>query len=79
MNTEKTGGSAFPTNVNGQLHHSCTENGMTLLDYFAAKAMQAVTATPHSFSEVKDDATCAEFSYKLAAAMIEERKKYINQ
>lgn len=42
MNTEKTGGAAFPTI--GDVSHNpqfLTEDGMTLLDYFAAKAMQS--------------------------------------
>jgi hypothetical protein len=88
-NREKTGGAAFPTNVNGQLHHSCTENDMTLLDYFAAKYIPIANQKPinlyHWFrwafgysykSSNPEFKEVAQFAYKQAAAMIEERKKY---
>jgi hypothetical protein len=83
MNTEKTGGAAFP--INTQITHSNgsttihIEDGMTLLDYFAAKAMPTILASMYRPYDDKDMKVAAMDSYKQAAAMIEERKKYINQ
>lgn len=49
-------------------------DGMTLLDYMAAKAMNAIVmVNPEGSTEY-----WAEASYRTAAAMLEERKKYIN-
>ncbi len=61
MNKE-TGGPAFPTNL---------YNGMTLRDYFAVKAMQAILSNPEYVSE---DAALAAQSYNVADAMLEARK-----
>jgi len=90
MNTEKTGGAAFPetkcnTTHEGLLSETWTEGGMTLLDYFAAKIAGGLMANGMSTSEgtrppyMRNDKEIAEMSYSLSAAMIEERKKYINQ
>ena len=62
MNKE-TGGPAFPVPQYGA-------NGMTLRDYFAAKAMAADIAT--SYHSVND---IAELAYKMADAMLEARGK----
>ena len=65
--SKNTGGPAFPVPTTG--------NGMTLRDYFAAKAMQAMAAAPigkftHSqFDELVGSA------YAMADAMIKEREK----
>lgn len=52
------------------------QSGMTLLDYFAAKAMQGFAADPsnHELFDSKEDV--ANNAYKLAAAMLKERAKY---
>ena len=58
-------------------------NGMDLRDYFAAKAMQAMLASPElmevvTASEVLGDewrTRCANMSYKYADAMMEAREK----
>jgi hypothetical protein len=85
MNTEKTGGAAFPetkcnTTHEGLLSETWTEGGMTLLDYFAAKTMESALSL---FGKIPEHESGRELiakqSYKMAAAMIEERKKYINQ
>lgn len=70
MNNTETGGPAFPG-----LHPSrdCRfqEEGMTLRDYFAAKAMQA----EYSLLERRDQFTdCAKGAYAIADAMLEARK-----
>jgi len=62
------------------------EPGMTLLDYFAAKAMQATRSNPILLEPVADLAKdnnkdiyeiLAQMSYEIADAMIKEREKYI--
>lgn len=77
MSTQDTGGTAFPT-VNykkpGGIGVSVMtiEGGMTLRDYFAAKAMQAMLADP-STPDVSPG-TVSEWSYRHADAMLEARK-----
>jgi len=67
MNTvDKTGGAAFPGFVEG-----LEWEGMTLRDYFAAKAMQGLVLD-EGWSEWKKIAGVA---YNIADAMIAERAK----
>ena len=56
------------------------QNGMTLRDYFAAKAMQGLIASPrlplpaaHGASDVTD-VMVADLSYKIADAMLKARE-----
>jgi hypothetical protein len=71
---------AFPTlKDNG---HITTQDGMDLRDYFAAKAMQAMLASPEllvivTADEVLGDNSrerCARCAYNFADAMMEARK-----
>ena len=62
----ETGGPAFP---HGYTHSDYS--GMTLRDYFAAKAMQNVFMTGGNESE-RD--YIAEHAYKMADAMLKARK-----
>lgn len=75
----KTGGAAFPANPN----NAHCEPGMTLRDYFAAKALVglfAMEANPHvgevcepfRINKDCDDMACA--AYKLADAMLAARE-----
>lgn len=80
--------SAFPVQGmslrNGQQFQAVYDDGMTLRDYFAAKAMQAMISTcprlvellqmePDSLLEMR--AGCfAEGAYQMADAMLEARK-----
>lgn len=59
---------AFPSVVDGYI-----QDGMTLRDYFAAKAMQGLMANPETnrLWGVYDNARCA---YKQADAMMEARE-----
>lgn len=81
------GGSAFPESglaglPNGEFIHG--RAGMTLRDYFAAKALQGYLSNPTSFGpdvpdEAKHDpakvsAICAAFAYLIADAMLKERQ-----
>ena len=63
----KDGGSAFP--LSGPL--TTSDNlGMTLRDYFAAKAMQSLVALDHT-----NNINIAIWSYEIADAMLAEREK----
>ena len=61
MSEKDTGGPAFPTGTAFQ--------GMTLRDYFAAKALQGMSA------EINDEVRAARWCYEMADAMLEARKK----
>jgi hypothetical protein len=78
MNKE-TGGPAFPQNTKivapaGQELHHGFMGGMTLRDYFAAKAMQGMFASSLVPQNVTNDEIAAE-SYKIAAAMLKAREQ----
>ena len=62
-----TGGPAFPTGTGGNTPYS---NGMTLRDYFAAKAMQAMVSLPNA--DMSHDAY-ADWAYRQADAMLKAR------
>jgi hypothetical protein len=65
MGKKETGGPAFPVAFT-----TTPLQGMTLRDYFAAKALHAMNADDcASFAELSDDA------YALADAMLLERAK----
>jgi hypothetical protein len=60
---KETGGPAFPAmNDNGYW-----VGGMTLRDYFAAKAMQSIAR------ETADEVKAARWAYEMADAMLEAR------
>ena len=65
--TKDTGGPAFPTHPEGALIH----DGMTLRDYFAAKAMQGdlIGGVHHENFDI-----AAKRAYMMADAMLEARK-----
>jgi hypothetical protein len=67
-----TGGPAFPINANESADR-CIYTGMTLRDYFAAKAMQAAITSPNL--AVFEDDVIAEGAYKIADAMMKAREK----
>lgn len=72
VSQKNNGGPAFPPLHDPHTHQS----GMTLRDYFAAKAMQGfVAATGHRDGRPVciDDARFAERSYEVADAMLEAR------
>jgi len=79
MNKE-TGGPAFPLHQHGTQTLGMHITGMTLRDYFAAKAMQGMSANPEDVHDadletydeyVKEISRCA---YLMADAMLEARK-----
>ena len=65
MNNTNTGGAAFP---NSRFHNA---NGMTLRDYFAAKAMQGLLFDS-GFGMGKDD--LAKLAYQYADEMMKARE-----
>lgn len=65
MSDTNTGGPAFPTQV-------ASYEGMTLRDYFAAKAMQGVLSDPSWRGLVCRSA--AETAYEMADAMMKARE-----
>ena len=67
--TKDTGGPAFPAPA-GVSH--ITEQGMTLRDYAAIKAMQGVLASGN-LPKFTPDLDVAECSYRLADAMLKAR------
>lgn len=82
MSQDKTGGAAFPNYVTdltgtGLPTLFLNDKGITALDYFAAKAMQAICNTGDWNDVTGNEAKIADMSYKMAAAMLEARKQYI--
>ena len=70
--SEKDGGPAFPIGDSDMFNR-----GMSLRDYFAAKAMGcAPSKTPYNMkSNETDSEFIARWSYVLADAMLKEREK----
>jgi hypothetical protein len=68
MNNTNTGGPAFPTTKPLE-HWGDPNQGMTLRDYFAAKAMQGLLAGTKTGSAT----VLATDSYKMADAMLRAR------
>ena len=75
MNNINTGGPAFPSG----LKETDTDNvesiyvGMTLRDYFAAKAMQGMYAASSFPTGIMDDT--AKEAYEMADAMLKARDR----
>jgi hypothetical protein len=68
-----TGGPAFP-----QTYQKCEEHmvGMTLRDYFAAKAMQGLLElTPYQDKQQWTNKMVAETAYSMADAMLRAREQ----
>lgn len=76
MNTINNGGQAFPCLERGGNGLDLVDGGMTLRDYFAAKAMQGDIS---SMQAHEDPASAAHHiaarAYAVADAMLKERNK----
>lgn len=73
MSNERTL-NAFPARVNEERvsgREAYTDPGMSLRDYFAARAMQSLVANGASLGS---DQRTAEISYRIADAMISARE-----
>lgn len=66
-----TGGPAFPRVVEQPNGYTQAVEGMTLRDYFAAKAMQGYMSIPGGVNPKWD----ARLAYEIADAMLVERSK----
>jgi hypothetical protein len=71
MQEKYDGGTAFPASALGGLSYT---EGMTLRDYFAAKAMQAMLSSPHCPMHVKESQLATQ-AYSAADAMLEAREQ----
>lgn len=83
------GGPAFPSSVQNEgsqtvkgfdgedIEPRSTSHyqGMTLRDYFAAKAMQGFLSGPMNRAKFEGSVDVAELSYLMADAMLQERAK----
>lgn len=67
MSNTETGGTAFPS------HTIAMHEGMTLRDYFAAKAMQGAIASSSDQLDFGPDLGAA-WAYQVADAMLKARK-----
>ena len=81
MTTKTDGGSAFPQGK-GAGYVWVSEGGMTLRDYFAAKAMQGIISLGSNYAYTKEDMdsgtpsdAIARYSYQVADAMLKERNR----
>ena len=73
--SDKTGGPAFP---NESAMYTEQRLGMTLRDYFAAKAMQSMLANPslkNNDKSISDAEAIANAAFIMADAMLSERAK----
>jgi len=76
MSNKNTGGPAFPSG----LKETDTDNvesihvGMTLRDYFAAKAMQGLLAQSLGTALGSPVEAAADYAYAMADAMLKERE-----
>lgn len=75
MSEKETGGPAFPLDVNKEQLGFWNE-GMTLRDYFAAKAMQGALSGYMANQEMSawSSDQMAKYAYEVADEMIEARK-----
>ena len=71
MNDKNTGGPAFPTTEVAMMR---SLQGMTLRDYFAAKALQAILSEAPDYHQKYEFIDLADFSYQCADAMLKARE-----
>ena len=75
MNKTETGGPAFPIFPETGGGHAAAFAGMTLRDYFAAKALQGMLSDlPITLYGPDCDKNTAALAYSIADAMLEARK-----
>ena len=69
--SKETGGPAFPCEIDFDIGLRDARLGMTLRDYFAAKALQGIMACNGVY---ENEAQLARWCYEQADAMLEARK-----
>ncbi|HHR6572385.1 hypothetical protein ABN197_18860 [Providencia alcalifaciens] len=72
--TDKTGGAAFPASGHPDMQFVAQE-GMSLRDYFAAKALQGMLSNEqcHPFGMSFSEEYHADCAYRMADAMLKAR------
>lgn len=80
MSNKSDGGPAFPqmdafVDANGERPVYTSHDGMTLRDYFAAKAMSALLYEGLKRDGIATISVIANESYKMADAMLEARER----
>lgn len=78
MNTPNNGGPAFPhanPSYDGNWDDRRQIGGMSLRDYFAAKAMHGLLVQSRGSAYASDVKSGAEYAYAMADAMLEARGK----
>ena len=70
-----TGGPAFPGLDYIDNRGKKNPEGMTLRDYFAAKAMQGQVSNPLKLGDDEAHRLIAERAYRMADTMLKEREK----
>lgn len=75
MDKKTTGGPAFPESYGDPRNPGWIGWGMTLRDYFAAKAMQGVIAQSQGSALASKCVHAAKYAYEMADAMLSERNK----
>jgi hypothetical protein len=73
MNNTNTGGPAFPQDKVDAWGTRTSDGGMTLRDYFAAKAMQAIVSHEPTFAKEFVEMS-AKDAYTYADAMLKARE-----
>ena len=78
MSNKDTGGPAFPVHPDMAAPLGCvpssSDAGMSLRDYFAAKAMQSLITAPNVRPMI-EDGEVSWWAYKMADAMLKAREK----
>ena len=85
MSAPNNGGPAFPTGLEGKValagerydgahvpRYDAIDSGMTLRDYFAAKAMHGLIVDPDRADQSREE--CARLAYAMADAMLKARE-----
>ena len=73
MSNTNTGGYAFPAENDAEKEYNWINKGMTLRDYFAAKAMQGFASDPDWRVDMGPEET-ARAAYTQADAMLKARE-----
>ena len=77
MNSKELGGPAFPVHPDMAAQLGCvpssSDAGMSLRDYFAAKAMQSLITAPNVRPMI-EDGEVSWWAYKMADAMLKARE-----
>lgn len=82
MSERNDGGPAFPVaseieskKVDGPDFYVTSTAGMSLRDYFAIRSLPIAYELQRHYGNSKNDQQLAEWSYRLADAMLKEREK----